>query len=171
MPWLRVAPGGFRRLLNWISKRYKLPIIVTENGCPCVGEKDVKVAVDGEFRQQYLGLYLVAISRAIYEDGVKVKGYYAWSLVDNFEWATEYGPRYGIVHCYFETLKRTPKNSAWYLRSNFKKRRETSWYCSNYYTFCHASVMFFSNTYIAPNRHALMTTATKVTRASHISRR
>ncbi|KAH7127242.1 glycoside hydrolase superfamily [Dendryphion nanum] len=124
--WLRVAPEGFRKLLNWVWKRYQVPIIVTENGCPCIGEKDVDVAVDDKFRQRYLGLYLDAISRAIYEDGVKVEGYYAWSLMDNYEWSAGFGPRYGIVHVDFDTLKRTPKNSAWYLKTSFKTRRGSS---------------------------------------------
>lgn len=84
MLWLRIAPGGFRKLLNWVWNRYKLPIIVTENGCPCPGEADVNIAMDDQFRQRYFALYLDAISRAIYEDGVKVEGYYAWSLMDNY---------------------------------------------------------------------------------------
>jgi beta-glucosidase len=82
--WLRVAPGGFRKLLNWVWNRYHLPIIVTENGCPCPGENVVETAVNDKFRQQYFGLYLDAISRAIHEDGVKIDGYYAWSLMDNY---------------------------------------------------------------------------------------
>jgi beta-glucosidase len=84
MAWLRVAPAGFRKLLHWVWKRYRVPVIITENGCPCVGEDDVARAVDDMFRQRYLGLYLDAISRAIYEDGVVVKGYYVWSLMDNY---------------------------------------------------------------------------------------
>jgi beta-glucosidase len=84
LPWLRIAPEGFRKLLNWVWNRYHIPIIVTENGCPCPGETDVKIAINDEFRQRYFGVYLDAISRAIYEDGVKVVGYYAWSLMDNF---------------------------------------------------------------------------------------
>lgn len=84
MPWLRIAPGGFRKLMNWIWNRYHLPIIVTENGCPCGGEEDVNIAKDDQFRQRYLALYLDAISQAIYEDGVEVQGYYVWSLMDNF---------------------------------------------------------------------------------------
>ncbi|KAF6786376.1 putative beta-glucosidase [Colletotrichum sojae] len=121
--WLRLAPEGFRKLLNWVWERYKLPVIVTENGCPCPGEDDVAVAVDDKFRQRYFGLYLDAISRAIYEDGVKVEGYYAWTLMDNFEWSAGYGPRFGIVHTDFKTQKRTPKNSAYYLRDSFRRRR------------------------------------------------
>lgn len=82
--WLRVAPDGFRKLLNWVWNRYHLPIIVTENGCPCPGEEDFKVAINDDFRQRYIGLYLDAISRAIYDDGVPVQGYYVWTLMDNF---------------------------------------------------------------------------------------
>jgi beta-glucosidase len=84
--WLQVAPMGFRKLLNWVWDRYHLPIIVTENGCVCPGESQMTLeqAVDDKFRTRYLGLYLDSISRAIYEDGVQVEGYYVWSLMDNF---------------------------------------------------------------------------------------
>ena len=148
LAWLRVAPSGFQKLLGWVWARYHVPIIVTENGCPGVGEDDVARAVDDTFRQRYIGLYLDAISRAIYEDGVVVQGYYVWSLMDNYgscfhgaplfpvstvmltglflEWSAGYGPRYGIVHVDFETLKRTPKNSAYYLRDTMKSRRKAA---------------------------------------------
>ncbi|KAH8903862.1 glycoside hydrolase [Coniochaeta sp. PMI_546] len=123
--WLRVAPSGFRKLLNWVWARYHLPIIVTENGCPCPGESEMPVeqAVDDKFRINYLGLYLDAISRAIYEDGVPVQGYYVWSLMDNFEWSAGYGPRFGIVHVDYQSLVRTPKRSACYLQDTFRQRR------------------------------------------------
>lgn len=149
MPWLRTAPDGFRKLLNWVWDRYHLPVIVTENGCPCPDESTKEKSLNDGFRTTYLGSYLDAISRAIYEDGVPVEGYYAWSLMDNFgtfrpaisvifpnlqrrmltpsssvEWAAGYGPRYGIVHVDFETLERTPKGSAYYLRDTFKRRRQ-----------------------------------------------
>ncbi|PKX94852.1 glycoside hydrolase family 1 protein [Aspergillus novofumigatus IBT 16806] len=128
MSWLRVAPEGFRKLLNWVWNRYKLPIIVTENGCPCPGESQMSLeeAVNDEFRITYFGLYLDAISRAIYEDGVPVEGYYAWSLMDNFEWSAGYGPRYGITHVDYKTLVRTPKRSALYLNETFRERRKHS---------------------------------------------
>ncbi|KAF4496387.1 beta-glucosidase [Fusarium agapanthi] len=122
--WLRVAPNGFRKLLNCVWERYHLPIIVTENGCPCPGEQDLEVAVDDKFRERYFGLYLDAISRAIYGDGIPVKGYYVWTLMDNFEWSAGYQPKFGIVHVNFENgLTRTPKNSTTYLCETFKQRR------------------------------------------------
>jgi beta-glucosidase len=84
--WLRVAPVGCRKLLKWIWERYQVPILITENGCPCPNEKDMTLeqALDDKFRIRYFGLYLDAISHAIYEDGVRVEGYYAWSLMDNY---------------------------------------------------------------------------------------
>ncbi|KAH1911622.1 hypothetical protein KXV57_000006 [Aspergillus fumigatus] len=126
MSWLRVAPGGFRKLLNWVWNRYKRPIIVTENGCPCPGENQMSLeeAVNDEFRITYFGLYFDAISRAIYEDGVPVEGYYVWSLMDNFEWSAGYGPRYGITHVDYKTLVRTPKRPALYLMKTFRERRK-----------------------------------------------
>lgn len=86
MAWLRVAPDGFRKLMNWVWDRYRLPIIITENGCPCPGESQMTLdqAVNDAFRIRYFGLYLDAISRAIYEDGIDVQGYCVWSLMDNF---------------------------------------------------------------------------------------
>ncbi|PMD28819.1 glycoside hydrolase family 1 protein [Hyaloscypha variabilis F] len=123
--WLRVAPVGFRKLLNWVWDRYHLPIIITENGCVCPGESQMTLeqAVDDKFRIRYFGLYLDAISRAIYEDGVQVKGYYVWSLMDNYEWSAGYVPRFGITHVDYKTFVRTPKSSAFYLRETFKQRR------------------------------------------------
>ncbi|KAF4464751.1 beta-glucosidase 1B [Fusarium albosuccineum] len=117
--------GNFRKLLNWIWKRYGRRIFVTENGCPCPGESNMTVdeAVDDQFRVRYFGLYLDAISRAIYEDGVKVAGYYAWSLMDNYEWSLGYGPRFGITHVDYKTLVRTPKKSATYLGNTLRERR------------------------------------------------
>lgn len=94
--WLRVTPHGFRKLLKWVWNRYKLPIMITENGCPCPGEEDVEAALDDKFRQNYLGLYLDSISRACFEDGVKVTGYCAWSLMDNFGKCIPMAPYYNL---------------------------------------------------------------------------
>ncbi|KAF3017038.1 hypothetical protein E8E14_000999 [Neopestalotiopsis sp. 37M] len=64
--WLQTAPHGFRKLMNWVWDRYHLPIIITENGCPCPGEDKEDTAINDHFRQNYYGLYLDAISQAIY---------------------------------------------------------------------------------------------------------
>ncbi|KAI5238039.1 beta-glucosidase [Aureobasidium subglaciale] len=123
--WLRVTPVQFRKLLNWIWKRYHRTIFVTENGCPCPGEHDMTLdqAVNDSFRIRYFGLYIDAIARAISEDEVDVGGYYAWSLMDNFEWSAGYDIRFGITHVDFKTQVRTPKDSALYLRQTFRERR------------------------------------------------
>ena len=87
-----------------------LPITVTENGIPLPDE----VAADGEVhdpaRVAYLTDHLAAMLDTR-EEGVPLVGYYAWSLMDNFEWAYGYGPRFGIVHVDYETQERTPKDS------------------------------------------------------------
>jgi beta-glucosidase len=77
------------------------PIIISENGCCCDND---------DFRIVYLALHLSAIKEAI-DLGADVKGYFYWSLLDNFEWGS-YIPRFGLIDVDFETFKRTPKNSA-----------------------------------------------------------
>ena len=113
MQW-PVVPWGLHRLLNWISERYgNPPIYITENGCatPDVVE-DGKVA-DPQ-RVAYLEGYLGAVHDAM-EDGADVRGYFVWSLLDNFEWASGYDKRFGMIRVDFDTLERIPKTSAsWY---------------------------------------------------------
>ena len=87
--WLRPNPQGFRNLLGWISNRYGKPkIYVTENGTSLKGENDLskEEILDDEFRAEYFRSYLAALAKAVEEDGVDVRGYMAWSLMDNFEW-------------------------------------------------------------------------------------
>lgn len=87
--WLRPNPQGYRDLLNWISNRYGKPIIFcTENGTSLKGENDMtkEQILDDEFRAEYFRGYIKALAGAV-SDGVNVRGYMAWSLMDNFEWA------------------------------------------------------------------------------------
>ncbi|PKS08727.1 hypothetical protein jhhlp_004780 [Lomentospora prolificans] len=123
--WLRATPKQFRKLLKWVWTRYSRPIYVTENGCPCPGEKNMnkEEAVADHFRMHYFATYLNSISEAIYEDGVIVKGYFAWSLMDNYEWSAGYSIRFGITHVDYDTLVRTPKQSAWFLKETMQTRR------------------------------------------------
>lgn len=97
-----------------LHERYHLPIIISENGMSC---HDV-VSLDGKVhdpnRIDYLHRYLLALRRAC-EDGVPVAGYFCWSFLDNFEWASGYDERFGLVHVDYRTQARTPKDSClWY---------------------------------------------------------
>ena len=99
---------------KFMAERYKLPIVVTENG---MSNCDW-VALDGKVhdgvRIDYLHRHLRALRRAISE-GADVLGYFQWSIMDNFEWAEGYKHRFGLIHVDFETQKRTLKDSAlWY---------------------------------------------------------
>ena len=120
MGW-SVVPDGCRELLLWISSRYSNPtIVITENGTS-EDEPDLETALNDEGRRQYFEGYIRACGEAL-GLGVKLAGYFAWSLMDNFEWEYGYTRRFGICRVDFETLERTPKLSAtWYretIRSN-----------------------------------------------------
>ncbi|WP_328782847.1 GH1 family beta-glucosidase [Streptomyces canus] len=105
-----VVPEGLTELLTAFHERYgdRLPpVVITENGCSYEG-------VDDQDRIAYLDGHIRALHQAV-EAGVDVRGYFVWSLMDNFEWAEGYARRFGLVHVDFETLARTPKASyAWY---------------------------------------------------------
>lgn len=110
MGWF-VVPEGFRSILKWIGRRYpNIPIYVTENGCSVLASSREE-AINDDLRVRYLKSYTDAMCKAINEDGIDVRGYFVWSLLDNFEWAHGFQQRFGLVHCDFETLERTPKNS------------------------------------------------------------
>jgi beta-glucosidase len=119
-------PDGLTQLLIRFKEKYGNPVIyVTENGVSLADVADENGFVQDPLRIEYLQMHLQALSRAI-EAGVDVRGYYAWSLFDNFEWAHGYMPRFGLVRVDYETGKRTPKQSAhWYrnLISNHKHGR------------------------------------------------
>lgn len=83
--WLRSSPPQFRKFFSWIYARYGRAIYVTENGCPCPGEDKMtrEESVNDQYRIDYFEAHLDAISQAVKEDGVDIKGYFAWSLFDN----------------------------------------------------------------------------------------
>jgi len=116
--WLYVVPWGINSVLHWISDRYhNPPIYITENGVsvPHENELPIEQALHDQFRIDFYSQYISNISKAITEK-VNVKGYFAWSLMDNFEWADGYSVRFGLTYVdYKNGLKRTPKDSAkWY---------------------------------------------------------
>lgn len=95
-------------------ERYKLPIFITENGMACHDAVSLDGRVHDPNRIDFLDRYLSALQLAS-DDGVDVRGYFLWSVMDNFEWDQGYHGRFGIIHTDFVTLKRTPKDSAyWY---------------------------------------------------------
>eukprot|EP00057_Strongylocentrotus_purpuratus_P013815 XP_011668289.1 PREDICTED: cytosolic beta-glucosidase [Strongylocentrotus purpuratus] len=110
--WLKVVPWGFRRLLNWIKNNYgDVPIYVTENG---VSEPDGALNLDDELRTKYYRSYINEALKASKIDGVNLQGYFAWTLLDNFEWASGVSERFGLYHVDFNDPARTrrAKNSA-----------------------------------------------------------
>ena len=113
-----IYPAGLREVLDRLHQSYGVPrIVVTENGAASRADELVQDGrIHDPVRVDFLRAHLeqVAEARAA---GVPVDGYFAWSLMDNFEWSEGYTLRYGIVHVDFETQKRTPKDSALFLRS------------------------------------------------------
>jgi beta-galactosidase len=114
MQWA-VVPWGSKKLLKWIDERYDHPeIYITENGCAYPDEK-INGEVNDQERLDFYKGYLQASQEAI-DEGVNLKGYFAWSFMDNFEWASGYDKRFGLHYVDFETLERTPKKSALWFR-------------------------------------------------------
>ena len=106
---------------RFLYERYRTPILITENGMSCHDAVSLDGQVHDPNRIDYLSRYLAAYRRAAH-DGVNAAGYFAWSLMDNFEWSLGYTQRFGLVYVDYQTLRRIPKDSArWYaetIRSN-----------------------------------------------------
>jgi beta-galactosidase len=113
MGW-NVVPDGLRQMLLWISTRYDNPLIfITENGA-AFDEPDLAAATHDESRRKFFEGHLRACAEAI-EAGINLGGYFAWSLLDNFEWQFSFTKRFGLCYVDFDTLERTPKLSGlWY---------------------------------------------------------
>lgn len=112
--------------MEWVTKRYKSPdIIITENGCAFENELQ-ESAGDKPFNRRinFFQGYLEEVHRTI-ANGAIVKGYFAWSLMDNFEWTFGYSMRFGLVHINYDTQERTPKPSAYWYRKLMEQNRLT----------------------------------------------
>ncbi|GAA2731893.1 GH1 family beta-glucosidase [Streptomyces nogalater] len=113
-----VVPEGLTELLTGFHDRYgdRLPpVVITENGCSYEG-------VDDQDRIAYLDAHIRAV-HAARAAGVDVRGYFVWSLLDNFEWSEGYTRRFGLVHVDYRTLKRTPKSSYHWYRKVLRAQR------------------------------------------------
>ena len=106
-----IHPEALGRFLRRVDADYAhgLPIYVTENGL-ALDDPIEDGAVNDQVRIDFVDAHLAEV-RAARADGVKVEGYFLWSLLDNYEWSLGYAPRFGLIHVDFETMKRTPKAS------------------------------------------------------------
>lgn len=113
LPW-EIYPDGFSNLLHFIKEEYRNPpVYITENGAAFNDTKENGVVADPK-RIRYFKQYLASMKKAM-DKGANVRGYFAWSLMDNFEWAMGYEKRFGLIHIDFETQERTIKESGyWY---------------------------------------------------------
>jgi beta-glucosidase len=107
-----IYPEGLFDTLKWIKDRYgDVPLFITENGAAFDDEVSPNNGVKDGPRVEYLRSHLQAALRAV-RAGIDLRGYFLWSLLDNFEWQAGYSKRFGIVRVDFETQRRVPKESA-----------------------------------------------------------
>jgi len=119
-----IVPSAFGEILRTLKDRYGdalPPIYITENGC-AINDGPVDGVVDDQRRIDYLDGYLHELKKAM-DDGVDVRGYFQWSLLDNFEWSVGYSQRFGLIHVDYDTQVRTPKASYHWYRDLITKSR------------------------------------------------
>ena len=113
MDW-PITPKSLYWAPRFLSERYNLPFYISENGAAMPDELTPDGKIHDTDRIEFLSSYLAELERAA-DDGVDVRGYFLWSFMDNFEWAKGHIPRFGIVYVDYETMRRIPKDSAyWY---------------------------------------------------------
>lgn len=121
MGW-NIAPEGLHDLLVSLTAQFPgQPLMITENGAAFADQVAADGSVPDPLRVDYLRRHLAQAHRAI-ADGVDLRGYSVWSLLDNFEWGYGYAKRFGIVRVDFDTLERTPKASAHWFRELCRTR-------------------------------------------------
>ena len=116
-----INPEGFYDIITCMHKRYNgVKLYITENGCAFNDIVDIRGNVEDYNRIDYFTRYLTSLHQAI-EDGANVKGYFAWSLMDNFEWALGFSRRFGIIYVDYETKKRIIKRSGYWYRDTIQQ--------------------------------------------------
>jgi beta-glucosidase len=122
MDW-EIVPEGFTSLLVRLARDYPgLPMVITENGSAWADEPDEEGFVKDNDRTEYFADHIGAVSAAV-RAGADIRGYFAWSLMDNLEWSYGYAKRFGLVHVDFDTLVRTPKASAHWYRDTIRRAK------------------------------------------------
>ncbi len=115
-----INPAGLKAEVMNIVENYSHPkMMVTENGCAAVDIPDENGFVNDLDRIRFLRAHLIALQEAI-EAGADVRGYYVWSVLDNFEWERGYSKKFGLIRVDFQTLERIPKQSAYWYRNVIK---------------------------------------------------
>ncbi|VAH43003.1 unnamed protein product [Triticum turgidum subsp. durum] len=122
--WLYIVPWGMNKAVTYVKERYGNPtMILSENGMDQPGNVSIADGVHDTIRIRYYRDYITELKKAI-DNGARVVGYFAWSLLDNFEWRLGYTARFGIAYVDFNTLKRYPKDSAlWFKNMLSEKKR------------------------------------------------
>lgn len=117
-----ITSNGFTNMLVRLHRDWpEIPeFMVTENGCSYHDDPNENGQINDHRRVKFFSDHIEALGNAL-KQGVPISGYYTWSLLDNFEWASGYKERFGLVYVDFETLKRTPKLSAYAYRDLIKK--------------------------------------------------
>jgi beta-glucosidase len=116
-----VYPHGLFEILDWLNKTYApRSLFIAENGASYSDGPAADGRVHDNRRVSYLRRHFVELAKSI-EAGLPVSAYFAWSLMDNFEWASGFSQRFGIVHVDYDTLKRTPKDSAYFYQQVIAK--------------------------------------------------
>ncbi len=117
-----VYPEGLADTLLGIRQRYgNIPLYITENGAAFYDPPTAEGEVNDPLRVDYFREHL-KVSRRLIQQGVDLRGYFAWSLLDNFEWSLGYSKRFGIIHVDYATQRRTPKASAKFYAEVIKSR-------------------------------------------------
>ncbi len=122
MGW-EILPGKFTELLTRLGRDYPgLPMYITENGSAFEDDPDSSGYVRDEGRTAYFASHIAAVAVAR-QSGADVRGYFAWSLLDNFEWAYGYAKRFGLIRVDYETQERTIKQSGYFYRDTVRRVR------------------------------------------------
>ncbi|PSS08207.1 Beta-glucosidase [Actinidia chinensis var. chinensis] len=121
--WLYNVPWGLYKAVTYIKERYGNPtIILAENGMDDPGNVTLPKGLHDTTRINYYKAYITQLKKAM-DDGANVVGYFAWSLLDNFEWRLGYTSRFGIIYVDYKTLTRYPKMSAYWFRQLLRRNK------------------------------------------------
>ncbi|VFQ87196.1 unnamed protein product [Cuscuta campestris] len=121
--WLYMVPWGLYKAITYVKERYGNPsMFLSENGMDYAGNLTLSESLNDTIRIDYYKSYLAQLKRVV-DDGANLFGYFAWSLLDNFEWRLGYTSRFGIVYVDFTSLKRYPKKSAYWFQHILKRNK------------------------------------------------